>query len=833
MDNNMISIDELMKRRLEGGEEQDRSGAWLQMKDLLDKEIPRDKPVGLLFWRRLFTYTGALLLLCALSLGGYEISSSVRDLKGGNGIAATNNTGTTTANNNSVTTQVSSNNKAAEGNTNNGTDANATAGMVQNSTDVNSIDNSTAAHTTRDNNNTDHAAVASNTEHKKTGTAHHHQHTVSLPDAVSNTALSNTAATAPSSSSTTNADKNTNDNSIAANNTQNNGKQTAGASNASSNKSDARSAATTSANSDVNNTVATKEHGSKKHKGHHTTKIASAADQSSLAGTTNTPSTKSSPSTTVAANDNSATTNSANSNSDNGSTAGTKNNRSANSASNAGTKQNAATDKAVAAVATNHKGAKKKHDTKHMEQMALAGTTAMPSSLPGASAGSTVSMPATSNTTAANGNNGIVNGGLNGADISNTVQTTVNAMSTNDNHKTNKKQKGHSKTYTAKTNGNTTTNGNGKQTTDSKVANNTTKPAPAVTGSAMAAGADVPPARLKTKLIRMENHYVKISTNYGYYKLDTVAIEDVDVPEDYREMVRASSRKNKTSPVASAEAGSLAEKEENSTVAVINPNAAANILAKSYTEKLAATTDYKKGQSGSAVESITKLFNDIKYNVQGVHMQAGLTGGINATFFGPSGTKGFDFGVQCDMVFNETWSLLAQIKYFNRISSNGAFNNNYSTYAQQSNGTYVKDSVSQSIGYTTLHSFELPLAIEYSKEKFIFSAGLNLAYNLAVNVNEAPQQVTPLSATATSTMGIETSPKLKVSDFNSKFGLGYLLGIGFRVSPQVTLDFRNVQTFWDNSKTGGAKAISSQLYKNPSFQLSFGYTFGSKKETEK
>lgn len=92
MDKNMINIDELLQQRLGNAEEPLRSGAWANMSELLDKEMPdRKVPVAAANWRRMFAYVaGIVILLVALSVGGYEMLESFNS---GSGIADnTNNT---------------------------------------------------------------------------------------------------------------------------------------------------------------------------------------------------------------------------------------------------------------------------------------------------------------------------------------------------------------------------------------------------------------------------------------------------------------------------------------------------------------------------------------------------------------------------------------------------------------------------------------------------------------------------------------------------------------------------------------------------------------------
>ncbi|HRO42841.1 MAG TPA: porin family protein [Flavipsychrobacter sp.] len=79
MDKNMINIDEVVKQRLSGGEEQEMPGSWLRMRELLDQEMPQKKRVaGYYNWRRMFGVMTGLVLLSALSVGSYNLITSSR-----------------------------------------------------------------------------------------------------------------------------------------------------------------------------------------------------------------------------------------------------------------------------------------------------------------------------------------------------------------------------------------------------------------------------------------------------------------------------------------------------------------------------------------------------------------------------------------------------------------------------------------------------------------------------------------------------------------------------------------------------------------------------------
>lgn len=100
MDKNMISIDDLLRQRLGGAEEKERPGAWANMKELLDKQMP-EKPVPTGFnWRRGLGYFAAVLLLSTATVGGYHMISSSKDTDAATESSAASGTHNTNNNNN-------------------------------------------------------------------------------------------------------------------------------------------------------------------------------------------------------------------------------------------------------------------------------------------------------------------------------------------------------------------------------------------------------------------------------------------------------------------------------------------------------------------------------------------------------------------------------------------------------------------------------------------------------------------------------------------------------------------------------------------------------------
>ncbi|MCB9046885.1 MAG: hypothetical protein H6550_12205 [Chitinophagales bacterium] len=85
MDKNMIKIDDLLRQRLGDAEEQERAGAWGNMRDLLDKQMPVSKVPAATNWRRMFAYVAGVALLATLSVGGYQMSQSFNSTGDGAG----------------------------------------------------------------------------------------------------------------------------------------------------------------------------------------------------------------------------------------------------------------------------------------------------------------------------------------------------------------------------------------------------------------------------------------------------------------------------------------------------------------------------------------------------------------------------------------------------------------------------------------------------------------------------------------------------------------------------------------------------------------------------
>jgi hypothetical protein len=216
---------------------------------------------------------------------------------------------------------------------------------------------------------------------------------------------------------------------------------------------------------------------------------------------------------------------------------------------------------------------------------------------------------------------------------------------------------------------------------------------------------------------------------------------------------------------------------------------------------------------------------------------AGATAGGNYSISATNNFTGIQFGLTGEVVFNKHLSLMTEIKYFNRSGNRKTVNDDFtgvSAFLDSSIGgnnyfTLRTDSTHHFYNFSTLHSFEAPITLRYAIKKFYLMTGINLSYYLTVNAEEVTNN--PITSN-TSVVSTRSTPlytvmnkQLDIQDFNSKFGIGYIWGLGYQITPAFQVDLRITKTFWDNSTTDGGKHLSKDFYQIPSVQLSLGYQF--------
>ncbi len=321
--------------------------------------------------------------------------------------------------------------------------------------------------------------------------------------------------------------------------------------------------------------------------------------------------------------------------------------------------------------------------------------------------------------------------------------------------------------------------------------------------------------------------YVRTAPNEGYLNMDTISREtltqEFGMTAD-ADPAAANARKS----------GSVLAASSNSAQSVINklvPTPSTISTSKTVSGSIKEMPLETSASTSQSLENLSAAFNDIKTKVGAIQFAPGLIAGINGTFFGPANFKGFHFGITGNIIFDPNWNVMVELRYFNRINNDYAMNDDYYNYTSNGTGGYTKQLQTNSYSFATLHSLELPVALRFTAGNFNFYGGGNVAYNFAVNTGAAasPTTVDPVVVSA---IGTDNQPKLKASDFDARIGVGYLFGASFQAGPNVSFDFRSVQNVWDNAQSTGGKAISKELYKNPSFQISFGYRLGGNKENK-
>lgn len=243
-------------------------------------------------------------------------------------------------------------------------------------------------------------------------------------------------------------------------------------------------------------------------------------------------------------------------------------------------------------------------------------------------------------------------------------------------------------------------------------------------------------------------------------------------------------------------------------------------------------------------ERFNLFLHNVNVAIDKARFYAGITGGFNTTVFSTNTLAGFQLGMNGLLVMNERWSMAAEFKYNHRF--NGAsINDNYSKVTNIVPGnesvvngvayreySWDEDKVVHYYNFTAVQTLEAPVTLRYSVGRLFGEAGINMMYGFAINAEEVERpsnspitvsRAFPVNNSVQENIG--GGKHVLLSDFNSRFGLGYVLGAGYQITPALTTNFRLVQNVWDNASTDGGRKVSRNLYQTPSVQLSIGYRF--------
>ncbi len=865
MDNNLVSVDDLVRQRLSGAEEREPSGAWLRMRELLDEKEDR-KPVGFM-WRRMFGGLAIIAMLGTLSLGGYEITSHYRSLGTGNGTELALNT--TASNSSSLPANAINNkdyNKLPNSDLNNsnnkkitttdGKNENNPTSNPLNKKNTNGAGNNKTMFTTsgknKDNNNgnelqiSNHPVVAASIsgatmpkkadEKSKTGasTANNvdlkHKSSVHNPvEKINN--HNEVVATSGNNKLRNNKTRKGHSISTSDNNNNNNDEVAISGNDRINNSTTGKEKLTTSNNNNSDGAATPGDESTSKN----------STQKEKLTASTN----NNSDEATAPDNDElnnkttkrekfiaSSKTDHPNSNSLKNKTADHK----PASAKNSGI--NKSGNSTVATAGTKkQKGAGKVIGKTNQTSLAVKNVKQ-----PGKKVDTRVSGKDTKTEDAddAISVNSLAIGSSHPTDDALKKKLPVKNPIIAEANKTNSA----GKKLAAK---GSSTYGNGtKPSNEDKDNKPIAKKMPfASSGNNIAAipggnaGSNTTPVNKDTLRTRMakkiiqkltiQERITKTGPNTYVTHQDTISYETINEEFADNDDIKV------FGPPTVKQFMSAGKLAANNGSKLIIPGASSEWSDEEATEKAAGKLarhekSVAKGGAGLS-QSLENAVNDIKYSISGARFAAGLKGGINSTFFGPNNFKGFQMGVTGNFIFSENVNILAELEYFQRINSGYILNDDYYTYTQIGPNMWSRQQIQNPFSFSTLHSFELPLIVRYTKKNFSIFAGGNLVYTLAIN--ESQGIATPGATTQVAAVGNDTKPTIKESDFNGRFGLGYVFGAAIQLSPVISLDIRDVQTLWDNAGSTGSQAVSTQLFRSPSFQLSMGYRFGGKKAKQK
>ena len=856
MDKNFIKIDDLVRQRLTGVEEKEKSGAWMNMRDLLDKEMPQQKRISIFYWRRIFSAVAVLSLLGSVCIGGMELSSFYKNannettpLAAAPTAAGNDNAAmlVSDGNTNATLTGVGTSNSAGHTSVDNAIKSTSTASMQPDA-------NGSRSATSTDNNGMgDNNAIVNSpvtaadakvsTSHRKTAT---HATQIAKREASTNSSQTNssTLVTAANSGNNNTGEIKDNSNKIAHRNLKNNTNNTENATNSN-----------TVTKTVANNTTSNTNGNSSRH----------------IAGTNKSTSLQPNKTTNIAATTNQANTVASEDATGNNNTIGTTTN----------SNPIAAAETKKATLATAQKEAK-------LEVLnSSAPTVATPANI---GAKETAVPELRNNNTDDKIANATVNEKANTDKARNTNAVPAGTTAATTAKIANSPAK--AALRNAKAN-----KEKAEKLIDNTIGSSTIATTGGVAPKPKADDNSNKPKRVITK-IQVHQRTIMLSANVYGNRIDTISIEKVNVDLGFRpsrsnseeESLIAKAKNNNAventeaenkqvgknhktgrhaatpgtisngnqktlAPAAKAGKGtynnnsntdpsslSANQSEQNNSseddkyeeilpgaATTSNENTPESVAKENEAVASTPTATKPTEQEHKGMSMIKKLsaaFNDVKESAARAHLVGGLTAGINSNFFGSNSFKGFHFGMTANLIFNDTWNIMTEMKYFHRLNNNQSIEDNYYSYTPAFGNQYSKQLLLNSYSFSALHSIEMPVAIRYAKGKFNFYSGGNFLYSFSINTGAETLPTYNVAPVLVNEVGPDNTPKLKEEDFRSRFGIGYLFGFSYKLAPNASLDFRTVQTVWDNSNGTGAKSVSGQLYRAPSLQLSIMYRLG-------
>ena len=245
-------------------------------------------------------------------------------------------------------------------------------------------------------------------------------------------------------------------------------------------------------------------------------------------------------------------------------------------------------------------------------------------------------------------------------------------------------------------------------------------------------------------------------------------------------------------------------------------------------------------------EHFNEVVNDVKFRIGGIEWYGGIEAGINGSFGNGHSLGGFQCAVTGLVAINETLSVNTGLYFYQRYNTGSTVHDNYIEVDPTSihytpviinnisynRYSWTEDSIDHHFNYDVMRTLELPVMLRVSPGgRFFGEGGVNLVYGFKTAASEitnhAEKPVTQTQAYPTSQADphFGSQSMVKLDDFGSRLGIGFVAGGGYHFSPAVTVNLRMTKTLWDNAGTEGSKKVSQDLFRLPNVQLSVGYRF--------
>lgn len=322
------------------------------------------------------------------------------------------------------------------------------------------------------------------------------------------------------------------------------------------------------------------------------------------------------------------------------------------------------------------------------------------------------------------------------------------------------------------------------------------------------------------KMVIIQRSIIDQNTRTSRYVNDTISIQKIAMDRTVLNKL--------TNNDATASASNIGLKNKNIDPAAARNNTLADPVANTVLVPLSNYKVHSRRTTQWNARSFQDVVRDVKFNLSQIRFYPGITFGGNSNF-GANNLSGVQLGLFGMFTFGESWNAMAELKYLYHFNNGSVLEDDYMDIKKNGSGQPIQSKVEHFFKFSSLQSIEMPIAIRYAAGRINLFGGVNMAYNFRVNAEEVTLTPNDSSYKAVANPNWDnTKPTVSYNDFKSRFSLGYLLGVGYQISPSLQIDMRMTKNVWDNASGVGAEKVSHQYFKAPSLQFSLFYRFSQK-----